>query len=154
MPSPGKGFRKFQESLLGKKEAKKAAATEKKIKSYITGKKKSGSLAGDLVNYGIPALTGGILGGAAGLVGGPVAGVAGSAIGSKIGKELIAPKINKAAGFKYGGPVHKTEKALVHAGEYVLPVGVKPTAAQKRQVMVGMNGAGVRKPVAPAVMFV
>ena len=153
MSSPGKGLRKFREALLGKKEAKKALETDKKIKKYITGKKK-GSLAGDLVNYGIPALTGAVLGGAAGLVGGPVAGVAGSAIGSKIGKELIAPKINKAAGFKYGGPVHKTEKALVHAGEYVLPVGVKPTAAQKRQVMVGMNGAGVRKPVAPAVMFV
>lgn len=153
MSSPGKGFRKFREALLGKKEAKKALETDKKIKKYITGKKK-GSLAGDLVNYGIPALTGAVLGGAAGLVGGPVAGVAGSAIGSKIGKELIAPKINKAAGFKYGGPVHRTEKALVHAGEYVLPVGVKPTAAQKRQVMVGMNGAGVRKPVTPAVMFV
>lgn len=153
MSSPGKGFRKFREALLGKKEAKKALETDKKIKKYITSKKKSG-LAGDLVNYGIPALTGAVLGGAAGLIGGPAAGVAGSAIGSKIGKEFIAPKINKAAGFKYGGPVHKTEKALVHAGEYVLPVGVKPTAAQKKQVMVGMNGAGVRKPVASAVMFV
>ena len=151
--SAGKGLRKFREALFGKKEAQKQLDTDKKIKSYITSKKK-GSLAGDLINYGIPAVTGGIVGGLAGLAGGPVAGVAGSAIGSKIGKELIAPRINKAAGFKYGGPVHKTEKALVHAGEYVLPVGVKPTAAQKRQVLVGQNGAGIRKGVSPAVMFV
>ena len=152
MSSPGKGFRKFREALLGKKEAKKALETDKKIKKYITSKKKGG-LAGDLVNYGVPALTGAIGGAIGGLAGG-VGGVAGSAIGAKLGREYIAPKINKAAGFKYGGPVHKTEKALVHAGEYVLPVGVKPTAAQKKQVMVGMNGAGVRKPVASAVMFV
>jgi len=32
-----------------------------------------------------------------------------------------------------------------------LPVGVKPTAAQKRAVMVGQNGAGIRN---GGVMFV
>lgn len=145
--SAGKGFRIFQEGLLGKKEARKAAADEKKIKKYVTGKKKS-SFAGDLVNYGIPALTGAIVGGAAGLLGGPVAGVAGSAIGSKIGKEYIAPKINKAAGFRYGGVVGKTGMALIHRDEFVLPVGINPTASQRRKVAVGKNGAGMR------VMFV
>jgi hypothetical protein len=148
--SAGKGLRKFREALFGKKEAQKQLDTDKKIKSYITGKKK-GSLAGDLVNYGIPAVTGGIIGGLAGLAGGPVAGVAGSAIGSKIGKELIATKINKVAGFKYGGAVGKTGMHLIHEGEYVLPAGVKPTAEQRRRVMVGQNGAGVRK---LPVMFV
>lgn len=151
--SAGKGLRKFREALFGKKEAQKQLDTDKKIKKYITSKKKSG-LAGDLVNYGIPAVTGGIVGGLAGLAGGPVAGVAGSAIGSKLGKEYIAPKINKVAGFKHGGPVNKTQMALVHQGEFVLPAHVKPTAAQRKQVMVGQNGAGIRKPVAPAVMFV
>jgi hypothetical protein len=38
------------------------------------------------------------------------------------------------AGFKCGGRVKKTEKALVHSGEYVLPKGVKPTAEQKAKV--------------------
>ena len=147
--SAGKGLRKFREALLGKKEAKKALETDKKIKKYVTSKKKGG-FAGDLVNYGIPALTG-ALGGAIGGLAGGVGGVAGSAIGAKLGKEYIAPQINKAAGFKLGGPVHRTERALVHAGEYVLPVGVKPTAAQKKAVMVGQNGAGVRK---GGVMFV
>lgn len=147
--SAGKGLRKFREALLGKKEAKKALETDKKIKKYVTSKKKGG-FAGDLVNYGIPALTG-ALGGAVGGLAGGVGGVAGSAIGAKLGREYLAPQINKAAGFKLGGPVHRTERALVHAGEFVLPVGVKPTAAQKRAVMVGQNGAGVRK---GGVMFV
>ena len=37
-------------------------------------------------------------------------------------------------GFKTGGRVAKTGQALVHAGEYILPKGVKPTAEQKKQV--------------------
>lgn len=147
--SAGKDFRKFREALLGKKEAKKALETDKKIKKYITSKKKGG-LAGDLVNYGIPALTGAIGGAVGGLAGG-VGGVAGSAIGAKLGKEYIAPEINKIAGFKYGGPVGRTGMHLIHEGEYVLPAGVKPTAEQRRKVMVGQNGAGVRK---LPVMFV
>ena len=38
--------------------------------------------------------------------------------------------------FKHGGPVKgkrgAPRKAIVHGGEYVLPVGVKPTAAQRK----------------------
>lgn len=151
--SPGKDFRKFQEALFGKKEARKLAAGEKKIKNYFTKKSGKGSFTGDLVNYGVPAITGAIGGAVGGLAGG-VGGVAGSALGAKLGKELIAPKINKAAGFKYGGPVHRTQMALVHEGEFVLPSHIKPTASQRKQVMLGQNGAGIRKPVAPAVMFV
>ena len=33
-----------------------------------------------------------------------------------------------------GGAVDKTEMALVHKGEYMLPKGVKPTPAQRRAV--------------------
>jgi hypothetical protein len=42
----------------------------------------------------------------------------------------------KASGAKYktGGRVKATGQALVHAGEYILPKGVKPTAEQKKQV--------------------
>jgi hypothetical protein len=32
--------------------------------------------------------------------------------------------------FKKGGPVRRKTKALLHAGEFVLPAGVKPTAKQ------------------------
>lgn len=139
--SAGKDFRKFQEALLGKKEARKAIAGEKQIKKYFTKKSGKGSFTGDLVNYGIPALTGAI-GGAVGGLAGPVSGVAGSAVGAKIGKELIVPKINKVAGFKYGGPVHKTGMALVHEGEFVLPAGVRPTPQQRRKIIAGKNNAG------------
>ena len=37
-------------------------------------------------------------------------------------------------GFRTGGHVKKTGKFLVHSGEYVLPVGVKPTDEQKKKV--------------------
>lgn len=36
--------------------------------------------------------------------------------------------------FKNGGRVKKTGMALVHKGEFVLPVGVKPTKAQLKKV--------------------
>ena len=65
-----------------------------------------------------------------GLVGGLVGGDKGKAIGSNIGGELghLVP-------FKKGGAVGKRNvKALLHAGEYVLPAGVKPTKAQKKAV--------------------
>jgi len=65
-----------------------------------------------------------------GLVGGLVGGDKGKAIGSNIGGELghLVP-------FKHGGAVGKRNvKALLHAGEYVLPAGVKPTKAQKKAV--------------------
>ncbi len=36
--------------------------------------------------------------------------------------------------FKKGGRVKKTGKAILHKGEFVLPVGVKPTKAQMKKV--------------------
>ena len=36
--------------------------------------------------------------------------------------------------FKKGGRVKKTGKAILHKGEFILPVGVKPTKAQLKKV--------------------
>ena len=48
--------------------------------------------------------------------------------------------------FKHGGRVKGKKgaprKAIVHGGEYVLPVGVKPTAAQKKAVAQRKKGKG------------
>jgi hypothetical protein len=59
-----------------------------------------------------------------------IGGKKGAAIGSEIGGGLgdLVP------GFKNGGRVMKTGKALVHAGEFVLPSGISPTKAQKKAV--------------------
>lgn len=67
-----------------------------------------------------------------GLVGG-LFGKKGADVGGKIGGELggLIP-------FKKGGAVGgRNVKALLHAGEYVLPAGVKPTKAQKAAVARG-----------------
>jgi hypothetical protein len=62
---------------------------------------------------------------------------AGRNIGGSIG-EVALPAAGVALGFKNGGKVPgvtgQPVKAIVHSGEYVLPVGVKPTASQKRAV--------------------
>ena len=55
----------------------------------------------------------------------PVKGIDGGAVGESLGG---------LTGFKKGGRVKRTGKALVHKGEYVLPVGVAPTKAQKAKV--------------------
>jgi hypothetical protein len=75
----------------------------------------------------------------------------GKMIGGKSGKKIGA-SLGRMAGkgvsglvqaetglkFKNGGRVpgkrHSPKKAIVHGGEYVLPVGVKPTKAQKSEV--------------------
>lgn len=88
-----KGFKK-EISRPTEKLAKEAG-------KYIT--KKKGGLATDLIDYGVPALTAGVLGGLAGATTGGLGGVAGSAIGSKIGKEYIAPALHKATGAGVGG---------------------------------------------------
>ena len=85
----------------------------------------------------------GILGGA---IGGEVGGLAGEKLGGLIGGKRgasAAGNIGRVAGrlaggafpmFKKGGKVGKTGLAVVHRGEYVLPAGVAPTAAQKKAV--------------------
>lgn len=49
--------------------------------------------------------------------------------------EIVKPKpLGSSMIFKKGGRVKKTGVALVHKGEFVLPVGVKPTKAQLKKV--------------------
>ena len=56
--------------------------------------------------------------------------------------------------FKNGGPVKgkrgAPRKAIVHGGEYVLPVGVKPTATQRKAVAARKKkakpGAKINRP--------
>lgn len=62
---------------------------------------------------------------------------AGRNIGGSLGA-VGAPLAATALAFKTGGTVPgkrgRPVKAVVHGGEYILPVGVKPTAAQKKAV--------------------
>lgn len=62
---------------------------------------------------------------------------AGRNIGGSLGA-VGAPLAAATLAFKHGGTVPgkrgRPVKAVVHGGEYVLPVGVKPTAAQKKAV--------------------
>jgi hypothetical protein len=53
--------------------------------------------------------------------------------GGEIGG-TVGANVATALGYKKGGRVRKTGKALVHKGEFVLPRGVKPTRAQIRAV--------------------
>lgn len=77
-----------------------------------------------------------------GLLGSQLGSALGGALGQKYGGNTgreIGSTLGKIGGaalpwFKKGGAVKKTGKAIVHKGEYVLPVGVKPTKAQKAAV--------------------
>jgi len=51
-----------------------------------------------------------------------------------LAKMLAGPVINELMKLEEGGPVNKTQMALVHKGEFMLPKGVKPTQAQRRAV--------------------
>jgi hypothetical protein len=53
----------------------------------------------------------------------------GGEIGGTVGSNLAT-----TLGYRKGGRVKKTGKALVHKGEFVLPRGVKPTKAQMKAV--------------------
>ena len=48
--------------------------------------------------------------------------------------ETTAPMLAFRNGGKVPGPKGRAKMAVVHSGEYVLPVGVKPTKAQKSAV--------------------
>lgn len=73
-------------------------------------------------------LFGNILGTIAGGLGSkflPIKGVDGAQVGGSLGSLLP---------FKKGGRVKKTGPIYAHKGEFVLPVGVAPTKAQKAKV--------------------
>lgn len=82
-----------------RKVGAKAKKTGKKAGKYITSKD---GLAEDLVEYGIPSVTGALLGAPASIVGGPVAGVAASAVGRQLGN-IASDKIEKEADMKGNG---------------------------------------------------
>jgi len=63
----------------------------------------------------------------------PIPGVNGGQLGSFLGG---------LSGFKTGGAVKRTGRALVHKGEYILPSNCKPTKAQK--AIVAKNKAKVK----------
>lgn len=74
---------------------------------------------GNLIGQGLGGLAGGSIGHQK----------EGAAIGGTLGGMLPFAKGGRVPG-KVGKPV----RALVHAGEVVLPVGVKPTKAQKNAI--------------------
>ena len=51
-----------------------------------------------------------------------------------VGGAVVKEIVNQVKKLEDGGAVDKTEMALVHKGEYMLPKGVKPTPAQRRAV--------------------
>jgi hypothetical protein len=61
---------------------------------------------------------------------------AGAVIGSGIAKYAVdaAPLLLFKTGGRVPGKKGKAMKAIVHGSEYILPVGVKPTASQKKAV--------------------
>ena len=81
---------------------------------------------------GFGSLLGGLLGNIASKIV-PIPGINGEQVGSALGG---------LSGFKKGGRVKRTGKAIVHKGEYVLPVGVAPTKAQKAKVAKKKRGGG------------
>lgn len=74
------------------------------------------------------------------LLGGEVGRKFGGDRGGKVG-EAVGGLAGSFLPFKEGGMVKgkkgKPIKAIVHGGEYVLPVGVKPTAHQRKMVNKG-----------------
>ena len=70
---------------------------------------------------------GGLIGGIQEIVGKKGEFRKGIQTGGEVGEGII--------GFKDGGRVKSTRKALIHKGEFVLPRGVKPTMKQKKKVM-------------------
>lgn len=80
-----------------------------------------------------------------GLFGNLIGKVGGGLLGGLFGDKQTGSDIGSALGsflpFKKGGPVPGAKgapvKAMLHGGEFVLPVGVKPTKAQKKAVAAG-----------------
>ena len=66
--------------------------------------------------------------------GGAIGGFFGApTLGASVGG-LLGGELGRLTGFKKGGRVKRTGMALVHKNEFVLPVGVAPTKAQKAAV--------------------
>lgn len=84
-----------------------------------------GRTVGRAVGRGLGSLAGNALGKVTGI---------GSRRGGDIGEEIGGDLLSKLIPFKKGGKVKRTGPILAHKGEYVLPVGVKPTKTQLKKV--------------------
>ena len=124
------------------------------VEHYVTAKK--GGLSSELVNQGIPGVTGALAGAAGGYFGGPVGGFAAGQLGS-MGGRYAASAIDKAAGtgMKRGrGRPRKCEGGklkndLVKAYNKVVPKSLQP-AVNNLAGQVGnyaLNNAGYGKPI-------
>jgi hypothetical protein len=80
-----------------------------------------------------------------GAVGKLIGGKAGKKLGASLGGEAGTLAGATLVPYKNGGKVPKTGPALLHKNEFVLPAGVKPTAAQKKEVAKRKRGAGAKK---------
>ena len=79
----------------------------------------------------------GLFSGLGKLFGSGIGSLIGGKKGASIGEE-IGGGIGDLVPFKKGGAVgSKNVKAMLHAGEFVLPKGVKPTKAQRMAVAKG-----------------
>ena len=68
------------------------------------------------------------------ILGGLASDIVGGGKAGGVAKGVVG-QLSSLIPFKNGGAVGKRNvKALLHAGEYVLPAGVKPTKAQKKAV--------------------
>lgn len=101
-----KSFKKMGSTIKKgfSKELSNLNDVEDKSEKYVTSK---GGLAKDLINYGIPAVTGGLGGMAGEVVGGPAGAMVGSAMGSYAGDQLAQYTDKKVGVGKRGSGIKK-----------------------------------------------
>lgn len=99
---------------------------------FVKGIENVGKSIGQEVGGGLGHILGGKKGESAGRnIGGSL---------GAVGAPLAAATLAFKKGGKVPGPKGKPVKAVVHGGEFILPVGVKPTMAQKRAIAKGKKG--------------
>ena len=64
---------------------------------------------------------------------------------SLIASALLPVLVENLLKLETGGKVEKTQMAMVHKNEYMLPVGVKPTLAQVKKVNALKKKKAVKK---------
>ena len=69
---------------------------------------------------------------------------------SLIASALLPVLVDNLLKLETGGKVEKTQMAMVHKNEYMLPAGVKPTPAQVKKVNAIKKKAGKKAPVKKA----
>lgn len=57
--------------------------------------------------------------------------------GGRRGEDIGGGLLGKLIKFKKGGRVKRTQRAIIHKGEFILPRGVKATKKQKARVARG-----------------